>query len=359
MSTYRNPPNYANLASTRYAAAPSATNSGGGILCANTNVKQNQGSEGINPGDFNLRKVALDDAPNVVYEIECYQAPATGFVDQSGTYFSFEHCIQKCTSVACQAAQWVPTTKLCRLATTQRVNTPNSMVFGAYSARLITTANPKVISGSYLLPNNTNLGLCLGPSPGNYDRAEITVYSRTNTLRDSVTFPVTGRYDSYRVDCLGKAIGMGTNPQDEVALSATYGFYPQNADDCARLCITHSIASADGNTNSAVNCRAWYWYDNNSCKMYATKPGNAATAAFSYSGLLAAGWSRANSGHEFTAANVNAYKRSLDPFRDDTTSKRGRRALKSKAYHPVPVVDRNPDSMVPDDIIPFMFRVRH
>lgn len=359
MSTYRNPPNYTNLASTRYVAAPTATNAGGGLLCAGTSVKQNQGSDPINPGDYNLRKVALDDAAGTVYEIECYQAPATGFATQSGTSFSFEHCIQRCTlagSVACQAAQWLPD-GTCKFATTQRVNTPNAMVFGAYSARLITSANPKVISGSYLLPNNTNLGLCLGAAPGNYDKAEITVYSRTNTLRDSVTFPVTGRYDSYRVDCLGKTLGLGTNMQDEVALAATYGFTPQNADDCARFCITHSIASNDGNTNSAINCRAWYWYDTNVCKIYATKPANAATASVTISGLLAAGWSRAVSGHEFTAANVNAYKRSLDPYRHDDTSKRGKRALKTKNYLPVPVIDPNPDSLAADDIIPF--RARH
>jgi hypothetical protein len=352
--TYRVTPNYSQLASTRTVANPTLPSAGGGTLCASWNVAQTQVSFPINPGAYNLQKVALSNNPDSVYEIECYQSSASGSASQNiGVVPSLDHCIDRCTLAGpstCQVAYYRKDIGTCEFYSAQVARTPNPMVYNVQTARLITATFPQVIDGAYLLPANTatNLGLCAGPTLSNYDRGFIIVYNQTNTLRSGPG----NRQDTYRVDCRGQTFytsGIASTRQDHIAIATRFGLTPQNADDCARLCNWQNVFASDSTT---TGCRFWHWLNSGVCEMYADRPGLVQTTTYN-SSVFAAGYSRSSTGSEYLATSVNAYKRSLHPDGDDKHSRRGKRGKKVRNFLPVPVVDETPDALTPHVVIPF------
>lgn len=359
-------PNYSRLASTLTVSNPTSSNAGGGTLCAGWNVAQTQVAFPINPGDYNLAKVALANTPSSVYEIECFGDPKTGTPASLQTSIanvpSLDHCVDRCNiagSVTCQSVIYRKDTSACEIYNQQRTLTPNPMYYNGQGARLITPANPLVISGQYLLSANLayNLGLCQGPTSTNYDKSFITVYNQTNTLRNAPG----NRQDTFRVDCRGNTFfSPSSTPQtrqDHIAIAARFGLTPSGPDDCARLCLWHNVWSNDGNPTSTINCRIWHWTTTGVCEMYSDRPGLSNTPNNNAT-VLVAGYSRSSTGSEYAASAVNAYKRSLDPYegedqRSSKRGKRGKRGKKSRNLLPVPVVDPDPGSMEPHVIIPF------
>jgi len=339
-------------------------------LCAGMNVAQTQVAFPINYGDYNLQKVALANNINSVYEVECFQNPIpnVNWIQSSFVVPSMDHCIDRCTiagSVTCQALLYRRDSSTCELYNASRVLTPNPMSYSVatnvLAARLITSSNAAVISGQYLLSANLayNLGLCQGPTSTNYDKTMITVYNKTNTLRNSPG----NRQDTFRVDCKGNTFFSSSSTpatrQDHIAIAQRFGLTPSGPDDCARLCLWHNVVSNDGFSpgTSSVNCRLWHWTVGGVCEMYSDRPGLTNTPTFNAS-VLVAGYSRSSTGGEYPAAYVNSYKRSLDPLereeqRASRRSKQGKRGKKPKAFLPVPIVDPEPESLEPHAIIPF------
>lgn len=354
--TYALAPDLSRLASTRTIANPTTSSAGGGILCSGWNVAPTATAVGalpINPGDYNLQKVALSNTPNSVYEIQCYQNQGTGVSLNSGLCPSLDHCIDRCTLVGpatCQVAYYRKDTGECLLYNGQTALTPAPMIFNVQTARLITAAAPQVIDASYLLAQLPayNLGLCAGPTFSNYDKTSVTVYNQTGTIR---TGSLSSRQDSFRIDCRGNTFGVVASSRvDHIAIAAKFGLTPQNADDCARLCNWQNLATGD---NTATGCRTFHWLHTGVCEMYASRPGFTQTTTVNNT-VYAAGYGRISaSGGEWTAGNVATYKRSLDPYRNEKQSKRGKRSKKPKNFMPVPILDPAPDSLAPHAIIPF------
>ena len=269
----------------------------------------------INTGDFNGRKVALDSAPDRIYEIECMNNPLdTTGAPASVSGYSMETCIKYCNDNAATCNYGViftnstngPYLGSCRIATGFATSNPpkigisNSIGNAQRIARLISptlypAVNDAVYYQSRIAPAG-DLGFCKGPSSSNYNGSFVALqyFDTTYTGDTNQIFQISCGPYSY--------FGSGGSAIDVSAQEALYSLDSSTPENCARLCNYNYKA------NSGPRCQAWQ-RTATACQMYSERynvPANAprpvANPAVTAAGVRAAG---------FTQTNTPNYKRDV------------------------------------------------